>query len=57
MIADPHTTPNYNDNQPNKRNRKNSPINKFQTVPDEQRFLNIKGFNDEHKRKSRRKKL
>ena len=47
MIADPHTTPNYNDNQPNKRNRKNSPINKFQTVPDEQRFLNIKGFNDE----------
>ena len=47
MIAHPHATPNYNDNQPNKRNRKNSPINKFETVPDEQRFLNIKGFNDE----------
>lgn len=47
MLADPHANPNYNDNQPNKRNRKNSPTNKIQKVPDEQRFLNIKGFNDE----------
>ena len=48
MLADPHANPNYNDYQPNKRKRKNSPTNQIQKVPDEQRFLNIKGFNDEN---------